>query len=167
MSINDILNDDMKRIVNELCKLVNLCKRREETLQSLVILNSNNLQLKNVNDIPDKCKEWLLGIASSNGIIRLKIFMLVSINLTEIPCLKNSGSYTKMSTSNSWLSQSQAFIWYQTKENSLKFPFSIYFMDQINKFKRLYQQDLEILAEEENYDEKTGELKAIIVNDCI
>ncbi|RIB31020.1 hypothetical protein C2G38_2257165 [Gigaspora rosea] len=54
------------------------------------------------------------------------------------------------------------------KGYNLKFPFLTYFMDQINKFKRLYQQDFEILAEEEeNFDEETRELKAIIVNDCI
>ncbi|CAG8802718.1 18795_t:CDS:1, partial [Racocetra fulgida] len=93
MSINDILNDDMKRMVEELAnwtKHISSCVKedmsfldfnehdifvgfnKEETLQSLVILNSNNLQIKDEKDILDKCKEQLLGIALSDGIVRSK-----------------------------------------------------------------------------------------------
>ncbi|KAF0525877.1 e3 ubiquitin-protein ligase [Gigaspora margarita] len=105
MAINDILDDDMKRMVEDLAnwtKNISTCVNedmsvldfnehdifvgfdREETLQSLVILNSNNLQLKDDNDILDKCKEQLLGIALSDGIVRSKKSMLASTNPTEV-----------------------------------------------------------------------------------
>ncbi|CAG8632011.1 13033_t:CDS:2, partial [Cetraspora pellucida] len=105
MSINDILDDDMKEMVEELAnwvKHISTCVKedmstldfnehdtfvgfdREETLQSLVILNSNNSQLKDKEYIIDKCKEQLLGIALSDGIVRSKRSMLASINPTEV-----------------------------------------------------------------------------------
>ncbi|RHZ88865.1 hypothetical protein Glove_21g49 [Diversispora epigaea] len=54
------------------------------------------------------------------------------------------------------------------KNHNLKFPFSPYFMMQIDKFKKLYQEDLAILKEnKDNCDEDTGELNQEIVEDCI
>ncbi|KAF0538645.1 e3 ubiquitin-protein ligase [Gigaspora margarita] len=52
--------------------------------------------------------------------------------------------------------------------NGLKLPFSTYFMDQINKFKSIYQDDLMTLERvPENLDKKTGKLKSQIIDDCI
>ncbi|CAG8541918.1 7651_t:CDS:2, partial [Acaulospora colombiana] len=54
-----------------------------------------------------------------------------------------------------------------TKQRGNKFPFSTYFIDQINKFKRLYQEDRTILEEDEkNYDE-TGELRTDVIENCV
>ncbi|RHZ54983.1 hypothetical protein Glove_421g29 [Diversispora epigaea] len=53
------------------------------------------------------------------------------------------------------------------KNHNLNF-YSPYFMMQIDKFKKLYQDDLAILKEnEDNCDEDTGELSQNIVEDCI
>ncbi|CAG8789982.1 19094_t:CDS:1, partial [Racocetra fulgida] len=50
----------------------------------------------------------------------------------------------------------------------LKLPFSRYFMEQINKFKIVYQDDLMMLeGVPDNIDEETGNLKSHIIDDCI
>ncbi|CAG8589706.1 30140_t:CDS:10, partial [Racocetra persica] len=92
-SINDVMDDNMKRLAKELEKWSNQIGviaesefnekdifvgfDKEETLQSLVISNSNDPKL-NDNDILKKCKELLMGIALSDGIIRSKKSMVNS-----------------------------------------------------------------------------------------
>ncbi|CAG8490067.1 2405_t:CDS:10 [Cetraspora pellucida] len=50
----------------------------------------------------------------------------------------------------------------------LKLPFSRYFMEQINKFKNIYQDDLMALQRiPDNIDEETGNIKLHIIDDCI
>ncbi|CAG8710896.1 6396_t:CDS:2, partial [Racocetra fulgida] len=50
----------------------------------------------------------------------------------------------------------------------LKLPFSTYFMEHINKFKSIYQDDLKMLKGiPENLDEETGNLKSHIIDDCV
>ncbi|RIB12125.1 hypothetical protein C2G38_2201522 [Gigaspora rosea] len=51
------------------------------------------------------------------------------------------------------------------KIDGLRLPFSISFMEWINKFKGLYQDD--VIASEENIDDETDELQSDIVNVCI
>ncbi|CAG8715965.1 14572_t:CDS:2, partial [Cetraspora pellucida] len=55
----------------------------------------------------------------------------------------------------------------QNKNHDLVFPFSIYIMGQIDKFKRLYEEDLAMLEEKEENLDGSGELKATIIDDCI
>ncbi|CAG8574733.1 752_t:CDS:10, partial [Racocetra persica] len=55
----------------------------------------------------------------------------------------------------------------QNKKHYLAFPFSTYIMGQIDKFKRLYEEDLAMLEEKEENLDDTGELKATIIDDCI
>ncbi|RIB21686.1 hypothetical protein C2G38_2175948 [Gigaspora rosea] len=98
MTINDIIDDEMEGILNKLVEwsqqistLLNTEDEtasnfnendifigfdKDETLQSLVIYNSNNPELEDENDILHKCKEMLLGIALPDGIIRSKKSML-------------------------------------------------------------------------------------------
>ncbi|CAG8487332.1 35591_t:CDS:10 [Gigaspora margarita] len=98
MTINDIIDDGMEGILNKLVEwsqqistLLNtedvtvsnfnendifIGFDKDETLQSLVIYNSNNPELEDENDILHKCKEMLLGIALPDGIIRSKKSML-------------------------------------------------------------------------------------------
>ncbi|CAG8493234.1 1592_t:CDS:10 [Gigaspora margarita] len=93
LSINDIMDDNMKRLVEELEKWSNQIGAiaesefnekdifvgfdKEETLQSLVISISNDPKL-NYNEVLNKCKELLMGIALSDGIIRSKKSMISS-----------------------------------------------------------------------------------------
>uniref|UniRef100_A0A8H4B3K0 E3 ubiquitin-protein ligase n=1 Tax=Gigaspora margarita TaxID=4874 RepID=A0A8H4B3K0_GIGMA len=51
--------------------------------------------------------------------------------------------------------------------HGLKLPFSRYFMKQINKFRSIYQDDLMIERVPDNIDEKTGNLKSHIIDNCI
>ncbi|CAG8475156.1 3381_t:CDS:10, partial [Racocetra persica] len=56
----------------------------------------------------------------------------------------------------------------KNSSNGLKLPFSIYFMEQINKFKSIYQDDLRMLERvPENLDRETGNLKSQIIDECI
>ncbi|CAG8475879.1 285_t:CDS:10, partial [Dentiscutata heterogama] len=55
----------------------------------------------------------------------------------------------------------------QNKKQDLVFPFSIYIMGQIDKFRRLYEEDLATLEEKEENLNDDGELKATIIDDCI
>ncbi|CAG8460377.1 17990_t:CDS:10, partial [Racocetra fulgida] len=106
MSINDTLTDDMKVLVNELSIWVEqissinaedgMLKSRfnehdmfvgfdkEETLQSLVIYNSGNSESENKESILSKCKELLVGIATSDGIVRSKKSILAHTNSGEV-----------------------------------------------------------------------------------
>ncbi|KAF0485179.1 e3 ubiquitin-protein ligase [Gigaspora margarita] len=55
----------------------------------------------------------------------------------------------------------------QNKKHDLVFPFSIYIMGQIDKFRRLYEEDLATLEEKEENLDDAGELKTTIIDDCI
>ncbi|CAG8799606.1 17027_t:CDS:2, partial [Racocetra fulgida] len=100
MSISDIIDYDMKKLVNELIvwseQISTLSNtegeaaskfnendifigfNKEETLQSLVIYNSNDPELGDEKAILDKCKELLIGIALPDGIVRSKKSMLAN-----------------------------------------------------------------------------------------
>ncbi|KAF0517032.1 e3 ubiquitin-protein ligase [Gigaspora margarita] len=98
LSIDDVMDDNMKRLVKELEKWTNhigniaasefnekdifVGFNKEETLQSLVISNSNDPNL-NDDDILNKCKELLMGIALSDGIIRSKKSMISNIEINN------------------------------------------------------------------------------------
>ncbi|CAG8631484.1 21109_t:CDS:10, partial [Gigaspora margarita] len=100
MTINDMIDNSKKRLLNELVKwsmristFLNIEGEatskfnesdmfigfdKEETLQSLVIYNSNNPELKDETKILHKCKEQLIGIALPDGIVRSKNAILSS-----------------------------------------------------------------------------------------
>ncbi|CAG8825684.1 7625_t:CDS:2, partial [Cetraspora pellucida] len=105
MSINDTLTDDMKELVNELSKWVEQISSintedgisksgfnehdmfvgfdKEETLQSLVIYNSGKFGSENKESILSRCKELLIGIATSDGIVRSNRSILAYTNSGE------------------------------------------------------------------------------------
>ncbi|CAG8753271.1 5755_t:CDS:2, partial [Acaulospora morrowiae] len=109
MSINDTLDDRMKRIVNELstwCKQISTFVKNgnfaesefkerdtfvgfdpEETLQSLVIHNCATTDLLD-EELLFKCKEMLINIASADGIIRSRNSGL-SVDIKEVGCWEN------------------------------------------------------------------------------
>ncbi|KAF0475496.1 e3 ubiquitin-protein ligase [Gigaspora margarita] len=94
MTINDIINSRMKGLLNQLVKwavqiseLLNMEGEfnkndifigfdKEETLQSLVIYNGNDPELKDKTNILHKCKEQLIDIALPDGIVHSKKSML-------------------------------------------------------------------------------------------
>ncbi|CAG8650034.1 27430_t:CDS:10, partial [Gigaspora margarita] len=110
MSINDVLDDYMEKLVAKLAdwsqQISNYIKKgekgdtsksefnehdifigfdKEETLQSLVIYNSNNQEFNNDDEtILNKCKELLIGIATSDGIVRSKESILSLTNPEQV-----------------------------------------------------------------------------------
>ncbi|CAG8688928.1 7269_t:CDS:2, partial [Acaulospora morrowiae] len=53
------------------------------------------------------------------------------------------------------------------RNHNTRFPFSTYYMDQINKFKKLYQEDLSVLEDDENNYDEMGELRIDVIESCI
>ncbi|CAG8853237.1 45539_t:CDS:2, partial [Gigaspora margarita] len=106
MTINDTLTDDMKELVNELSTWVEQISSlyvkggapksgfnehdmfvgfdKEETLQSLVIYNSSCSDSENKEDVLSRCKELLIGIATSDGIVRSRKSLLAHTNCGEV-----------------------------------------------------------------------------------
>jgi hypothetical protein len=103
MSLNDVLNDRQKSLVTQLSnwtkQITTLAEsdskthnnftqkdlfigfNKDETLQSLVInITNNNLEV-NDNEILKKCKEFLIAIASSDGIIRAELSTLEQVEI--------------------------------------------------------------------------------------